>query len=179
MTLPHVDYTPDHAVRRLEKALGGQHQELLEQPFEVLKQVHHLNGRTRLRLIILSIWRLLKGPNNDWPLALCDYRTVNPERDSLTNDILFREEAGENILLKYNGAHQWYYMSDQDVDDVIVFRNADTDSPNSARRLTLLVVSYSYLRFIGAWHASFINSGAGSGQSFVRESIEVRVAAFT
>lgn len=83
------------------------------------------------------------------------------------------------MLLKYNGAHQWYYMSDQDVDDVIVFRNADTDSPNSARRLTLLAVSFSYLRFLGAWHASFLNSVAGSGQSFRRESIEVRVAAFT
>ena len=127
----------------------------------------------------LSIWRLLKGPNNDWPLALCDYRTVNPERDSLSNDILFREETGENMLLKYNGAHRWYYMSDQDVDDVIVFRNTHTNSPQSARRLTLLVVSFSNLRFLGAWQASFFNSGAGSGQSFGRESIEVRVAAFT
>ena len=42
LTLPHVDYTPDHAVRRLEKALGGQHQELLEQPYEILKQVQHV-----------------------------------------------------------------------------------------------------------------------------------------
>ncbi len=132
----------------------------------------------------LSIWRLLRGPNNDWPLTLCDYRAVNPERDSLSNDILFREETGEKMLLKYNGAHRWYYMSDQDVDDDIGFRNTHTNSPKStspksARRLTLLVVSFPNLRFLGAWHASFFNSGAGSGQSFGRESIEVRVAAFT
>lgn len=127
----------------------------------------------------LSIWRLLRGPNNDWPLALCDYRTVNLERDILSNDVLFREEAGENLLLKYNVAHQWYYMSDQEVDDIIVFRNTDTDSPNSARRSTLLVISFSYLRFLGAWHASFLNSGAETGQPFPRESIEVRIAAFT
>lgn len=90
----------------------------------------------------LSIWRLLRGLTNDWPLAPYDYRTVNPERDSSRNDILFREKAGENILLKYNDAHKWYTMSDQDIDDVIVFRNADTDSPNSARRSTPRVVPF-------------------------------------
>ena len=148
VTLPYVDHTSDHAVRRLEKALSSQYPELLEQPFEVLKQVHHAIERTRRRLIPFNIWRLLRGPNNDWPLALCDYRQVNPERDSLKNDILFREEAGENILLKYNDSHQCYYMSDQNVDDVIVFRNAETDSPNSARRLTVLVVLFSYSRFL-------------------------------
>lgn len=81
----------------------------------------------------------------------------------MSNDILFREEAGEKMLLKFKGAHPWYYMSDQDVDDVIVFRNADSGSPNSARSLTLLVVSFSYLRFLGGWHASFLNLGAGNG----------------
>ena len=142
-----MDYTPDYAFRRLEKALSGQHLELLEQPFEVLKQVHSPIETTWRPLMSFSIWRLLRGPNNDWPLALCDYRTVNPERDSLRNDIFFREEAGENMLLKYNNTHQWYYMSDQDVDDVIVFRNAEIDSPNSARRLTPLFVSFCIYTF--------------------------------
>jgi len=39
LTLPHIDYTAEHARRRLEKALRGEHPELLGRPFQVLKYV--------------------------------------------------------------------------------------------------------------------------------------------
>ena len=71
-----------------------------------------------------SIWRVLKGPNNDWPLALCDFQSVDPA-DAVLNDVLHEDSVGENELLYKDGGHKWYYLQDQQVDDLIVFRNND------------------------------------------------------
>lgn len=70
----------------------------------------------------------MRGPSNDWPLALCDFRTIDLEHDTIANDIVVAHGDGciENSLLHYNEAHQWYYKSNMDVEDLIVFRQADS-----------------------------------------------------
>ena len=74
----------------------------------------------------LSVWRVLR-PNDDWPLALCDYRTVDVEKDVRDTDALRIDRAEELSLLHYNKNHRWYYIPDQKPDCVIVFRNADAE----------------------------------------------------
>lgn len=74
----------------------------------------------------LSVWRVLKGPNDDWPLALCDFQTVNFSQDVMHNDCLHQTRVGENWLLQANETHQWYYLSAQEESDLIVFRNTDS-----------------------------------------------------
>lgn len=73
-----------------------------------------------------SVWRVLKGPNNAWPLAVCDSKTIDREHDVCANDVLHEWWVGENQLLHKNDQHAWYYLSNQDVDDLIVFRNMDS-----------------------------------------------------
>lgn len=68
----------------------------------------------------------MKGPNNDWPLALCDFSLINAEEDVVTNDALHYKRVGENSLLHYSDTHRWYYLSDMMEDDLIVFRNVDS-----------------------------------------------------
>lgn len=72
-----------------------------------------------------SVWRPLIGPNNDWPLALCDWTTINQETDIVLNDAIRRDRIDENSLLHFNEGHAWYYMKNQTADDLLVFRNAD------------------------------------------------------
>lgn len=72
------------------------------------------------------MWRVLQGPNNDWPLALCDFSLISTE-DIATNDALHYKRVGENSLLHHNDTQQWYYLSDMEPDDLIVFRNADSE----------------------------------------------------
>lgn len=126
-----------------------------------------------------NVWRVLKGPNNDWPLALCDYQTIDSVTDVLPNDVLYRAYVGENDLLQKDSRHAWYYLSDQTVEDLIVFRNTDSKGMRPRKIDTnfkwpfpsLLVLT---LGSLGGFHAAFdtkINSSP-------RESIEVRVAAF-
>ena len=78
-----------------------------------------------------SVWRVLRGPNNDWPLAVCDYESVDLEADTINCDVIHEHCLGENILLFKNSKHKWYYLSYQDIDDLIVFRNTSSKGQRS------------------------------------------------
>lgn len=86
-----------------------------------------------------SIWRVLAGPNNDWPLGLCDYASIDPEKDTIPNDMLSRTAVGENELLFASPRHEWYYLSSQSVEEAILFRNASTDPKRSCKCLKVIM----------------------------------------
>lgn len=73
-----------------------------------------------------SIWKVLEGPNNDWPLTVCDAKSVDLAADFTANDVINEQTVGENGLMHYSPSHKWYYLADQEVDDLIVFRNANS-----------------------------------------------------
>lgn len=74
----------------------------------------------------LSVWRVTKGPNRDWPLAVCDYTSVNARGDLEETDIIHKTWVGESGRIYHNSTHRWYYLDQQEVDDVVVFRNTDS-----------------------------------------------------
>lgn len=86
----------------------------------------HRDSDDTADLVLSSVWRLLKGPNNDWPLALCDYQSIDFEADVLPNDVLHKGNVGENEILHKASGHAWCYLSDQTTEDLIVFRNTDS-----------------------------------------------------
>ena len=79
------------------------------------------------------MWRPLIGPNNDWPLALCDYTSLDVGHDIVTADLLHYNRVGENQLLYPNKNHRWYYIEDQQPDDIMVFRNIDSTGKRASR----------------------------------------------
>ncbi|KAH0387975.1 hypothetical protein KCU92_g1201, partial [Aureobasidium melanogenum] len=105
---------------------------------------------------IINVWRVLIGPNNDWPLGFCDYRTINVENDVRDHDALRVDRLDELSLLHYNEAHQWYYVPSQMPEEAIIFRNANSLGRHSR-----------------AFHAAFDNPEASSLPRF---SAEVRLA---
>lgn len=78
-----------------------------------------------------SVWRVLRGPNNDWPLAVCDYESIDLDADTIDCDVIHEQYVGENILLFKNPKHKWYYLSNQGIDDLIVFRNVSSKDQRS------------------------------------------------
>jgi len=143
LTLPHVDFSPHGAQIRLDRALAKKRPELMHKPYEVL-----------------NVWRTIKGPNDDWPLLLLDWQSLDAEKDQVFNDIVYADEAGENVTLHPNPRHKWYYLSAQETEDVLVFRacgSADQDT-------------------IRAFHVAAENPLTPPGQ--LRESIDVRLVAF-
>ena len=107
----------------------AQEQYYFDRDFDLLKYVCSPLFQRRsgtAEFVLSSVWRVIKGPNNDWPLALCDYQSIDFGADVLSNDVLHKDHVGENEILHKASRHAWYYLSDQTVDDLIVFRNTDS-----------------------------------------------------
>lgn len=71
-----------------------------------------------------SLWRAFSPPPQDWPLAVCDYRSTDDAEDGTPN-LLFRvpvlpapgaqdapddEAESAASLFFYNPAHRWWYF---------------------------------------------------------------------
>jgi len=103
------------------------------------------------------VWRVTQGPNDDWPLAICDYSTIDLN-DLESTDVIHKERIGESLRLYHNRSQRWYYLSDQNTDEVTIFRNTDSRG--------------THIPF--GVHLSFQNDV----KSRPRRSIEVRIACF-
>lgn len=73
-----------------------------------------------------SIWKPLKGPVRDWPLALCDAKTIDAANDLVVSDVVYQDHSEENYQVHYNPKQRWLYLSDQQPSEMLVFRCADS-----------------------------------------------------
>jgi len=139
--LAHSDYSVDGALLQLRASFPGQEEYFQDEEYD-----------------IINVWRPLVGPNDDWPLALCDFTSIDPEHDLAAADLLHVNRVAENQLLYHNNQHRWYYVQAQEPDDLIVFRNVDSTGKRAR-----------------AFHCSFFNPNS---QGPPRQSCEVRFVAF-
>jgi len=110
-----------------------------------------------IRLIVNSVWRPLRGPLYDWPLAVCDASTVDTTNDFTSHDVVYSTKARENIMVFHNEKQKWYYLSGQKPSELLLFRQADTEGRP------------------GVPHAAFqLPTNDQSSPPLLRESIEVR-----
>lgn len=136
----HTDYTRGGAVQQLKGSFPGQEEHFLDKEYDMI-----------------NIWKPLVGPNDDWPLALCDYSTIQPS-DIVHADVLHVDRVTENQLLYPNEQQRWYYVENQRPNDLILFRNVDSTGK----------------RAVG-FHAAVQNP---SSTGPARTSVEVRFVAF-
>jgi hypothetical protein len=151
----HVDFTHESGPRFFEKLFG--------------KDADRFRAR---RFAIINVWRPIKGPLRDRPLALCDARTVTSQ-DLVRSKVYAREsvdglhsESGavyetETYAVTYSAAHRWHYVPDMMPNEALLLKNFDS---------VLTGVS----RFTP--HTSFVDSLAPA-ERIPRASIEVRALA--
>ncbi|KAI0103074.1 hypothetical protein F4776DRAFT_668864 [Hypoxylon sp. NC0597] len=77
------------------------------------------------RCQILNVWRPIGSPLKDWPLALCDVRSVN-EKDKVKADLIYPGYEGENTLLYFSPHHKFYYVGKQRQDEIWIFKQFDS-----------------------------------------------------
>lgn len=80
------------------------------------------------RMALFNFWRLLsKGPT-DTPLTMCDARTF-PKSDVVAGDSHFLTDGFtfEAVFVRPNPAHRWCYFSQMSVEDVLIFKQFDSD----------------------------------------------------
>jgi len=106
------------------------------------------------------VWRPIRGPVLDSPLALCDARSFS-DHDLIASDLVYAHVRGETSRVEYKPAHRWYYFSQQQTDEALLIRIHDSADDGRARL---------------SFHTSFENPLAPDAPP--RESIEVRTLVF-
>jgi hypothetical protein len=139
----HNDHTVNSAPRRVRDHLGTEAEELLKHRFG-----------------IVNVWRPVRGPVQDSPLALCDAQSFTDE-DLIASDLFNAHYWGEYSSVAYNPAHRWYYFSEMQTDEVLLIRVHDSANDGRARL---------------SFHASFENPLTPGASP--RESIEVQTLVF-
>jgi hypothetical protein len=139
----HNDHTVNSAPRRVRDHLPDEAEELLQHRFG-----------------IVNVWRPIRGPVLDSPLALCDARSFSDD-DLIASDLVYAHVRGETSRVEYNPKHRWYYFSEQQTDEVLFIRVHDNADDGRARL---------------SFHTSFENPLTPGAPP--RESIEVRTLVF-
>ncbi|KND90092.1 hypothetical protein TOPH_05322, partial [Tolypocladium ophioglossoides CBS 100239] len=106
----HCDYTPRQAYESVRTAFGDE------------KANEIWNER---RVQIIQVWRPLRGPVVDWPLAVCDSNSINKESDLVATDNVWSYAVFETYNVLHNPKHAWYYISKQTSEDVLLFKGFD------------------------------------------------------
>ncbi|KAF2786836.1 hypothetical protein K505DRAFT_343458 [Melanomma pulvis-pyrius CBS 109.77] len=138
-TLVHIDFTSESA------ALTG-------------RAVFKDSADRYPNLLVVNLWKSLQGPGDDWPLALCDVRTVDYEKDVVSQDLVFDNRFNENLRVYYSDKHKWYYYANLQDDEIVVFQQMDSRA-RSGR---------------GVPHSGFLNPCADEDAA-PRVSVEIRV----
>jgi hypothetical protein len=118
----HADCTDDSARMSLRRRFAGED----ELP-------------SGCRCAIYHVWRTLTPAPQDAPLALCDGRTVEA-RDCVPADTILDSPGSrlgrtEATLCRYNAEHRWYYFPHMTRDEVLVFKDFDSDAGHPCRVL--------------------------------------------
>jgi hypothetical protein len=86
----------------------------------------------RGRVQIINLWRPIKGPVEDAPIALCDAQSVGAA-DLVATDLVYRDRTGEIYSVVHNPAHRWYYVPKMNVDEALLIKCYDSKTDGRAR----------------------------------------------
>jgi hypothetical protein len=144
VTRVHGDYTEISGPQRVRDLMGSEADDLLNR-----------------RFAIVNVWRPIRGPLFDAPLALCDATSL-AAGDLVPQDLIYRDRTGEIYGLTYNPAHRWYYAPGMQADEALLLKCFDSQTDGRARFMP---------------HTSFADPHAPADM-LPRESIELRTLVF-
>jgi hypothetical protein len=111
----HVDHTETSGPQRVRDLLPDEAEQLL-----------------RGRVQIINLWRPIRGPLQDAPLAVCDAQTVKREQ-LVASDLVYRDRIGETYSVTFDPEHRWYYVAQMRADEVLLLKCYDSKTDGRAR----------------------------------------------
>jgi hypothetical protein len=114
-TSVHVDHTAKSGPQRVRDFFGDEAEEKL-----------------RGRVQVINLWRPIRGPLRDAPLAVCDAGSV-AAADLVPSDLVYRHRVGETYDVTYNPAHRWFYVSEMQPDEALLLKCFDSAIDGRAR----------------------------------------------
>ncbi|KAK0455739.1 uncharacterized protein EV420DRAFT_1644521 [Desarmillaria tabescens] len=170
----------DHTIRRRRPGESGDNPDKrqpaaiahVDQTFKAtIARVHrHLPpedapGLLAKRFQIINLWRPIENPATDWPLALCHFSSVDPEKDVEPIDLIYPDRKGETYGVKYNEHQRWGYFKDMRDPMSLFSLNGFNESVQDGS-----VALYTP-------HTAFADPTTPEGTPF-RQSIEIRALVF-
>jgi len=140
----HVDHTAKSGPQRVRDLLPDEANQLL-----------------RGRMQIINLWRPIRGPLRDAPLAVCDAQTVKPEQ-LVPTDLVYPNRIGETYSVTFDRGHRWFYVSEMAADEVLLLKCYESEVDGRARF---------------APHTAFTDPTTPAN-ALPRESIELRALVF-
>jgi hypothetical protein len=140
----HNDYTVKSGPQRVRDLLGEEADTLLQKRFSVI-----------------NVWRPIRGPVQDSPLAVSDARSVH-DQDLVATDLIYPDRTGEVYYVKFNPDHKWFYAPAMRDDEIMLIKCYDSVDDGRARFVP---------------HSAFVDPTTPAGAP-PRESIELRTLAF-
>jgi hypothetical protein len=140
----HVDQTDASGANRVREHLPAEADELLK-------------GRVQ----VVNLWRPIRGPLRDSPLALCDAASVAAD-DLVASDLIYPNRRGETYSVKFNPDHRWFYFPEMTADQALLLKCYDSVTDGRARF---------------APHTAFVDPTTPKDAP-PRESIELRTLVF-
>jgi hypothetical protein len=111
----HVDHTVKSGPQRARDFLGANAQDWL-----------------RGRMQVINLWRPIRGPLRDAPLAVCDALSVASE-DLVPSDLIYRDRVGEIYGVTFNPNHRWFYVPEMQTDEALLLKCYDSATDGRAR----------------------------------------------
>ncbi len=111
----HVDHTEKSGPQRVRDLIPDEAEELLEGGVQ-----------------IINLWRPIRGPLLDSPLAVCDARTVKAN-ELVASDLVYPHRVGETYSVKYNPDHRWFYVPRMTADEILLLKCFDSKTDGRAR----------------------------------------------
>ena len=113
MPLVHVDQTPESAAARVRRHTSAEDApKLLQKRFQ-----------------IINLWRPISHTAWDWPLALCDYSSIDYKRDLIPTTLKYPDRDGETYSVAFNESHRWKYVRGMTPDDIVLIKWYVPSSP--------------------------------------------------
>ncbi|GAA5974229.1 hypothetical protein JCM11641_003340 [Rhodosporidiobolus odoratus] len=107
----HVDQTPESGEKRVRRHAGEDAERLLR-------------GRAQL----INVWRPLRGPVLDVPLAVADARTLSHTEDLTRSRLVYPTEGehhqpeGEVLSVGFSDRHRYYYLSEMGPQEALLLK---------------------------------------------------------
>ncbi len=143
-TRVHVDQTVVSGANRVREHLPEEAEALLK-------------GRVQ----VINLWRPIRGPLRDSPLAMADGTTVAAD-DLVASDLIYPNRRGETYSVKYNPGHRWFYFPEMTLDEALLLKCYDSATDGRTRF---------------APHTAFVDPTTPADAP-LRESIELRTLVF-
>jgi len=89
-------------------------------------------ARLQQRFAMINVWRPVRGPVQEAPLAVCDAQSIAPQ-DLVATDLKYQDRTGEVYSVTFSPHHRWFYFPHLEQNEALLLKCYDSLEDGRAR----------------------------------------------